>query len=176
MGSRERRQSPRVPHSFGEVSGRRCQGPSLDQCLLLLTEPEGPDRTGRAGREVPAAPVRGEQPRRSFWGRPTRRGSEPAHQSLREPSSLGLPGPGPGLTWMMKPVEEHCLTQRLNFRFFLFRSSRSVHVAMNTGSSSIRGSCSTCQERGSREAELGGGSSDLGSILVSAFDQLCDLG
>lgn len=45
----------------------------------------------------------------------------------------------------MKPVEEHCLTQRLNFRFFLFRSSRSVHVAMNTGSSSIRGSCSTCR-------------------------------
>lgn len=48
---------------------------------------------------------------------------------------------------MMKPVDEHCLTQRLNFRFFRFRSSRSVHVAMNTGSSSIRGSCSTCRER-----------------------------
>lgn len=44
----------------------------------------------------------------------------------------------------MKPVDEHCRTQRLNFLFFLLRSSLSVHVAMKTGSSSIRGSCSTC--------------------------------
>lgn len=50
----------------------------------------------------------------------------------------------------MKPVDEHCRTQRLNFLFFLLRSSLSVHVAMKTGSSSIRGSCSTCswQEKG----------------------------
>lgn len=88
-------------------------------------------------------------------------------------------GAGPELTWMMKPVEEHCRTQRLNFRFFLFRSSLSVHVAMNTGSSSIRGSCSTCRERRSRDSgrqhELRG-SSDLGSDPVFAFDQLCGLG
>lgn len=78
----------------------------------------------------------------------------------------------PGLTWMMKPVEEHCLTQRLNFRFFLFRSSRSVHVAMNTGSSSIRGSCSTCRE--SEGGDHHGRS--VSSNLISAFDQLCGLG
>ena len=41
---------------------------------------------------------------------------------------------------MMKPVEEHCLTHRRNFCFFFFRSSRSGHVAMNMGSSSLRGS------------------------------------
>lgn len=41
-------------------------------------------------------------------------------------------------------MDEHCRTQRLNFLFFLLRSSLSVHVAMKTGSSSIRGSCSTC--------------------------------
>lgn len=45
----------------------------------------------------------------------------------------------------MKPVDEHCRTQRLNFLFFLLRSSLSVQVAMKTGSSSIRGSCSTCK-------------------------------
>lgn len=98
---------------------------------------------------------------------------------LPPPSSPTLLGLSPGLTWMMKPVEEHCLTQRLNFRFFLFRSSRSVHVAMNTGSSSIRGSCSTCQEGKSggshrRQHELEG-SSDWSSKSASAFEQLCDL-
>lgn len=85
------------------------------------------------------------------------------------------PQASPGLTWTMKPLEEHCLTHRLNFRFFLFRSSRSVHVAMNTGSSSIRGSCSTCQE-------VKGGSHGrpcalrASSDLVSALDRLCDHG
>lgn len=48
-------------------------------------------------------------------------------------------------TWQMNPVEEHCRTQRLNFLFFLFLSSRSVQVVMNTGSSSISGSCRTCK-------------------------------
>lgn len=59
-------------------------------------------------------------------------------------------------TWQMKPVDEHCRTQRLNFLFFLLRSSLSVHVAMKTGSSSIRGSCSTCkwqENRRGRETE-----------------------
>lgn len=59
-------------------------------------------------------------------------------------------------TWQMKPVDEHCRTQRLNFLFFLLRSSLSVHVAMKTGSSSIRGSCSTCkwqEKRRGRETE-----------------------
>lgn len=46
-------------------------------------------------------------------------------------------------TWQMKPVELHCRTHRLNFLFFLLRSSLSVHVVMNTGSSSIKGSWRT---------------------------------
>lgn len=43
----------------------------------------------------------------------------------------------------MNPVEVHCRTQRLNFLFFLFLSSLSVQVVMNTGSSSIKGSWRT---------------------------------
>lgn len=46
-------------------------------------------------------------------------------------------------TWQMNPVEVHCRTQRLNFLFFLFLSSLSVQVVMNTGSSSISGSWRT---------------------------------
>ena len=48
-------------------------------------------------------------------------------------------------TWQMNPVEVHCRTQRLNFLFFLFLSSLSVQVVMNTGSSSISGSWRTCK-------------------------------
>lgn len=46
-------------------------------------------------------------------------------------------------TWQMNPVEVHCRTQRLNFLFFLFLSSLSVQVVINTGSSSIKGSWRT---------------------------------
>lgn len=59
----------------------------------------------------------------------------------------------------MKPVDEHCRTQRLNFLFFLLRSSLSVHVAMKTGSSSIRGSCSTCNWQEGR-GEMGRGETE----------------
>lgn len=51
-------------------------------------------------------------------------------------------------TWQMNPVEVHCRTQRLNFLFFLFRSSLSVQVVMNTGSSSIKGSWRTWKHKG----------------------------
>lgn len=47
----------------------------------------------------------------------------------------------------MNPVEVHCRTQRLNFLFFLFLSSLSVQVVMNTGSSSIKGSWRTWKHR-----------------------------
>lgn len=51
-------------------------------------------------------------------------------------------------TWQMNPVEVHCRTQRLNFLFFLFLSSLSVQVVMNTGSSSIKGSWRTWKHKG----------------------------
>lgn len=131
---------------------------------------------------VPVTPVPlqgGEQPTQPQLQYPVTR-SEQGKEASSLVTKSSLPSrASPGLTWMMKPVEEHCRTQRLNFRFFLFRSSLSVHVAMNTGSSSIRGSCSTCQESQSRDAgrqhELRG-SLCLGSNLVLAFDQPCDLG
>lgn len=60
---------------------------------------------------------------------------------LTDMSPLSICAP----TWQMNPVEEHCRTQRLNFLFFLFLSSLSVQVVINTGSSSIKGSWRTCK-------------------------------
>ena len=54
-------------------------------------------------------------------------------------------------TWQMKPVDVHWRTHRLNFLFFLFLSSLSVQVVMNTGSSSIRGSWSTYGTEGKHQ-------------------------